>query len=330
MTIQGYLLITLADTTKTAFTEVFQKYPYKFNLMVIGGCAGERHSKRRTFWDWIPAESKWYQWECASHYELEEMVRSGRVELINHTMSHIRLENLYDNAVSRDTSLLTQTANSGQKNVVVADGSKFDVGDRVKIYDNSAHEWNKIASINGNTLTMVNNLANTYAVANGGAVLETGLSEQDLMRQILPVDDLVQLVGQSAGCKGFAFPFGSQTEEIVAIVDAWFPHYQYDGYGPSNYSLARNTFPLPKNLKLVSFDDKEIIDHGWTNVDAFLNDARNNHLLHCLGLESIETQHLAGNSRSLSPTNWATLADKISDFHAEGRLVLMSELGTLV
>lgn len=69
-----------------------------------------------------------------------------------------------------DFSLLTSDAAAGQKIVNVADGTKFIVGQRVGIFDDNAGEGNEIASINGNQLTMVNNLANTYTVAANGFV----------------------------------------------------------------------------------------------------------------------------------------------------------------
>lgn len=59
----------------------------------------------------------------------------------------------------------------GQKNVTVTDGSKFAVGNPVLIRDDLHSETtNSIASILGNKLIMVNNLAYTYTVAaHGGA-----------------------------------------------------------------------------------------------------------------------------------------------------------------
>jgi hypothetical protein len=65
---------------------------------------------------------------------------------------------------------LTADAPSGQKNVTVADGTKFQSGFPVQIHDNSNTEWNVVASVNGNVVTMQNNLAYTYHVANGGVV----------------------------------------------------------------------------------------------------------------------------------------------------------------
>jgi hypothetical protein len=69
-----------------------------------------------------------------------------------------------------DTTALSQDAPSGQKAVTVADGTKFRVSFPVEIFDNDNSEWNVVGSVNGNTLTMENNLANTYHVANGGSV----------------------------------------------------------------------------------------------------------------------------------------------------------------
>jgi len=65
---------------------------------------------------------------------------------------------------------LASDAAAGQKNVTVADGSKFQAGFPVEIKDNAHSEWNTVASIAGNVLTMQNNLAYTYYVAKGGTV----------------------------------------------------------------------------------------------------------------------------------------------------------------
>ena len=65
---------------------------------------------------------------------------------------------------------LAQDASSGQKNVTISDGSMFQSGYPVQIKDNSNSEWNTVASVNGNVLTMQNNLAYTYSVAKSGVV----------------------------------------------------------------------------------------------------------------------------------------------------------------
>jgi len=66
---------------------------------------------------------------------------------------------------SNPQSLLTANANSGQKVVAVAAGSLFKAKNQVKIMDDITSEDNIIDSIDGDNLTMMNNLANTYTVA---------------------------------------------------------------------------------------------------------------------------------------------------------------------
>ncbi len=67
-------------------------------------------------------------------------------------------------------SLLASDAAAGQKNVTLADASSFTAGDQVKIRDSASGENCEIDSIDGNTLTLVNNLANSYTTAAGAAV----------------------------------------------------------------------------------------------------------------------------------------------------------------
>ncbi|MBL7085435.1 MAG: DUF2341 domain-containing protein [Candidatus Omnitrophica bacterium] len=69
-----------------------------------------------------------------------------------------------------DFAYLSSNANSGQADVVVDDGSIFSANDTVLIKDANNGEINTISSINGNTLTMQNNLENTYTTANAGTV----------------------------------------------------------------------------------------------------------------------------------------------------------------
>jgi hypothetical protein len=68
------------------------------------------------------------------------------------------------------STVLAADPPAGQKNVTVADGSKFQAGFPVEIKDDAHSEWNTIASIAGNALTMQNNLAYTYYAAKNGCV----------------------------------------------------------------------------------------------------------------------------------------------------------------
>jgi len=65
---------------------------------------------------------------------------------------------------------ITNDAASGQKNVTVADGTKFQTGYPVEMKDDAHSEWNTVASVAGNVVTMQNNLAYTYYVAKNGKV----------------------------------------------------------------------------------------------------------------------------------------------------------------
>jgi len=65
---------------------------------------------------------------------------------------------------------ITVDAPSGQKNVTVADGTKFLSGYPVQIFDDAHSEWNTVASVAGNVVTMQNNLAYTYYVDKNGKV----------------------------------------------------------------------------------------------------------------------------------------------------------------
>lgn len=67
-------------------------------------------------------------------------------------------------------TLMTADPPAGQKNVTVADGTNFQANFPVQIKDDAHSEWNTVSSVNGNVLTMQNNLANTYYVAKNGTV----------------------------------------------------------------------------------------------------------------------------------------------------------------
>lgn len=84
------------------------------------------------------------------------------------------LKNAIYTKVDRTTaSALTSDASSGQKDVEVSDGTKFSTNEQVTIRERSGDrvsETNTISSISGNTLTMTNNLSNTYEIADDAYV----------------------------------------------------------------------------------------------------------------------------------------------------------------
>lgn len=82
------------------------------------------------------------------------------------------LQNIAGHSVE---SALASDASSGQKEVEVSsgDGSEFSVGGRVQIIERSGDqvkEFNTIDSISTDTLTMTNNLSNTYEAADDAYV----------------------------------------------------------------------------------------------------------------------------------------------------------------
>ncbi len=65
---------------------------------------------------------------------------------------------------------MTADSPVAQKEVFVADGSKFQAGFPVEIKDSAHSEWNEVVSVFGDVLTMKNNLANAYCVSKSGLV----------------------------------------------------------------------------------------------------------------------------------------------------------------
>jgi len=75
----------------------------------------------------------------------------------------------------KDTDTLASNANSGQKNFVATDITKYTVGDWVLLYENdyATHEFGKVASIATATdiVTLVSNLTNAFTTADETKIL---------------------------------------------------------------------------------------------------------------------------------------------------------------
>ena len=63
---------------------------------------------------------------------------------------------------------LAVDAAAGQRNVTVADGSKFQADFPVEIKDSAYSEWCEVESVLGNVITLKSNLANSYFVSKDG------------------------------------------------------------------------------------------------------------------------------------------------------------------
>jgi len=111
---------------------------------------------------------------------------------------------------------MAQDPPAGQKNVVVEDGSKFQVGYPVEIKDDAHAEWNKVASINGNTLTMENNLQYTYYVNKNGRVEGP---DPDFGRGAFPAAFAVDFLYQAYSAKQFESVKTDILNKIVELAD---------------------------------------------------------------------------------------------------------------
>ncbi|MCK4553933.1 right-handed parallel beta-helix repeat-containing protein [Candidatus Parcubacteria bacterium] len=86
---------------------------------------------------------------------------------------NVYANNFYQKADPKPESNLNSDAASGQKIVAVADGTQFELYMPVTISDDTPQsETNYVMSISGNSLTMLNNLTNTYTTAQNAKVEE--------------------------------------------------------------------------------------------------------------------------------------------------------------
>jgi len=111
---------------------------------------------------------------------------------------------------------MAQDPPSGQKNVTVVDGSKFRVGYPVEIKDDAHAEWNKVASISGNVLTMENNLQYTYYVNKNGKVEGP---DPAYRRGAFPAAFAIDFLYQAYSATQFAAKQSEILTKITALAD---------------------------------------------------------------------------------------------------------------
>lgn len=104
-------------------------------------------------------------------------------------------------------SLLTSNGTSGTNSIVVADGTKFAIGNSIFIYEASGtmnSEENSITNIVSNTLTLTNNLSNNYTTANGagvdrfpagGTLIDGNMCTQDRVDNVPTDTDVIIILG---------------------------------------------------------------------------------------------------------------------------------------
>jgi hypothetical protein len=113
-------------------------------------------------------------------------------------------------------TLLTVDAAAGQKNVTVADGTKFQSGFPVQLSDSARLEWNEVNSVLGNVVAMKNNLANTYRVSKNGTVEGPDTS---FMRGAFPAAFAIEYLYEAYSAAQFLSRQVAILAKIVSLAD---------------------------------------------------------------------------------------------------------------
>ena len=103
-----------------------------------------------------------------------------------------------------------------QKNVAVADGTKFSAGIPVEIKDSAHAEWNEVDSVAGDVVTMKNNLACTYYVAKGGTIDHCDIA---FGKGAFPTAFAIEFLGEAYSAAQFASSQADIRAKIVVLSD---------------------------------------------------------------------------------------------------------------
>ena len=114
------------------------------------------------------------------------------------------------------TTAMAADPPQGQKNVTVTDGSKFSAGMPCEIKDSAHSEWNEVDSINGNTVTMKNNLQYTYYVAKGGTVDH---GDKDFGKGAFPTAFAIEFLYEAYSASQFSSYQAEILAKIVELAD---------------------------------------------------------------------------------------------------------------
>ncbi|MFQ6073652.1 MAG: hypothetical protein ACE5KC_00390 [Candidatus Bathyarchaeia archaeon] len=113
-------------------------------------------------------------------------------------------------------TVITQDSPAGQKSVTVADGSNFQIGYPVEIRDDTHSEWNTVAAINGNVLTMQSDLQHTYYVNKNGRVEGP---DPDYGRGASPAAFAIDFLHEAYSASQFTSEQADILDKIVELAD---------------------------------------------------------------------------------------------------------------
>jgi len=114
------------------------------------------------------------------------------------------------------TTAMTADPPAGQKNVTVADGTKFSAGMPCELKDSAHSEWNEVDSVAGNVVTMVTNLAYTYYVAKGGTVDH---GDKDFGKGAFPAAFAIEFLYEAHSATQFSSKQAEILAKIVVLAD---------------------------------------------------------------------------------------------------------------
>jgi hypothetical protein len=177
---------------------------------------------------------------------------------------------------------MTATASSGQKDVVVDTVANLVVGQSIKVYDTAASEVNYIDAIDATTLTvtMLNNLANSYTVGRSGRLKKfpSVLSGQRLRDCLLELgwpsaqtdidDGIVYVIEHTPPTEGTQI---LQHMQSVVLAEDGNHFMAEDGKYTFQDANARTTAPL--NVSAATFNDDDtdskFVEPGMTDDDSY-------------------------------------------------------------
>jgi len=179
-----------------------EEFNYRNVVILRGRCKGLQLFARKFNGDLIDQVGTGYKAFKRTEAEAESLVA---FLIDNYTsLSHTRVN-----------SAITAQAASAQKDVSVTDGTKFTAGDLVKIRDGTTWEYNKVASIATNVLTMTSNLVNTYkntGYVDLDLIKDTNTSYTEMLFSHETIFDIIKFIADTASTSGGVIGYDSRVE----------------------------------------------------------------------------------------------------------------------
>jgi len=218
----NYLITGILESLE--FIDQKEEYQYKDVVVLRGRCKGYQLFARKYDGDLNTDVGTAYQTYKRASGEAESLIA---YLIDNYTsLTHTRVN-----------SVATANANKDQKVVAVTDGSKFAAGDLVKIYDTNNWEYNKVASVSTNNVTMVNNLLENYTTAATltlylDLIRDSNTTYTKMLFSHETIFDILKFISDTASTSGGAIGYDMRIEYDGEF--GWLPR----GHVTESYTLA--------------------------------------------------------------------------------------------